>query len=160
MVCNVFHLTLSFVRRRGFWSRRSAGRHELPRATARGSHRGGEKASWGHQGSWDFAITMHRVVGGSSIHVETMSRDQTIYSVRWCCLFCCFTLNLTPCIVVKTVLWVRQKGYDELQAIVPKCQQTDALGSTKVSKATVLQRCKRAHRQISYIRFTSFHFIV
>lgn len=34
-----------------------------------------------------------------------------------------------------------QKGYDELQSIVPMCQQTD-VNSQKLSKATVLQRCK------------------
>lgn len=37
-----------------------------------------------------------------------------------------------------------QKGYDELQYIVPTCQQTDQIGGTKLSKATVLQRCKRS----------------
>lgn len=35
-----------------------------------------------------------------------------------------------------------QKGYDELQNIVPTCQQAETLGSQKMSKATVLQRCK------------------
>lgn len=33
-----------------------------------------------------------------------------------------------------------KKGYDELQMIVPKCQQPDSLGSQKLSKATVLQK--------------------
>lgn len=37
-----------------------------------------------------------------------------------------------------------QKGYDELQYIVPTCQQTDQIGGTKLSKATVLQRCKHS----------------
>ena len=35
-----------------------------------------------------------------------------------------------------------KKGYDDLQKIVPTCQQADALGASKLSKATVLQRCK------------------
>lgn len=40
-----------------------------------------------------------------------------------------------------------KKGYDELQYIVPTCQQTDQIGGTKLSKATVLQR------SIDYIQF-------
>lgn len=35
-----------------------------------------------------------------------------------------------------------KRGYEELQNIVPTCQQADSLGSTKMSKATVMQRCK------------------
>ena len=35
-----------------------------------------------------------------------------------------------------------QRGYDELQGIVPTCTQNESLGATKLSKATVLQRCK------------------
>ncbi|RUS90070.1 hypothetical protein EGW08_002183, partial [Elysia chlorotica] len=42
-----------------------------------------------------------------------------------------------------------KKGYDELQTIVPTCQQQDALGSQKISKATVLQR------SIDYMQFLS-----
>ncbi|KAK3797361.1 hypothetical protein RRG08_045719 [Elysia crispata] len=42
-----------------------------------------------------------------------------------------------------------KKGYDELQMIVPTCQQQDALGSQKISKATVLQR------SIDYMQFLS-----
>ncbi|CAG5119745.1 unnamed protein product, partial [Candidula unifasciata] len=41
------------------------------------------------------------------------------------------------------------KGYDELQSIVPTCQQQDSLGSQKISKATVLQR------SIDYMQFLS-----
>lgn len=34
-----------------------------------------------------------------------------------------------------------QKGYDDLQAIVPTCQQQDfSIGSQKLSKAIVLQK--------------------
>jgi MAX-like protein X len=40
-----------------------------------------------------------------------------------------------------------KKGYDELQHLVPTCQQTDTLGSQKLSKAAVLQR------SIDYIQF-------
>ncbi|XP_064616963.1 max-like protein X [Liolophura sinensis] len=40
-----------------------------------------------------------------------------------------------------------KKGYDELQNIVPTCQQAETLGSQKMSKATVLQR------SIDYIQF-------
>ncbi|KAK3098552.1 hypothetical protein FSP39_020551, partial [Pinctada imbricata] len=40
-----------------------------------------------------------------------------------------------------------KKGYEELQYIVPTCQNTEQLGSTKLSKATVLQR------SIDYIQF-------
>ncbi|XP_025081563.1 max-like protein X isoform X2 [Pomacea canaliculata] len=40
-----------------------------------------------------------------------------------------------------------KKGYDELLAIVPTCHQQDALGSQKMSKATVLQR------SIDYMQF-------
>ncbi|XP_060082742.1 max-like protein X [Ylistrum balloti] len=40
-----------------------------------------------------------------------------------------------------------KKGYDELQSIVPTCQQADSIGSQKLSKATVLQR------SIDYIQF-------
>lgn len=40
-----------------------------------------------------------------------------------------------------------KKGYDELQNIVPTCQQVDTIGSQKLSKATVLQR------SIDYIQF-------
>ncbi|KAI0215086.1 Max-like protein X [Lamellibrachia satsuma] len=40
-----------------------------------------------------------------------------------------------------------KKGYDELQSIVPTCQQSDGLGSQKLSKATVLQR------SIDYIHY-------
>ena len=39
-------------------------------------------------------------------------------------------------------LIVLQKGYDELQTLVPTCQQTDGLTSQKLSKAAILQRCK------------------
>ncbi|XP_055860037.1 max-like protein X isoform X2 [Biomphalaria glabrata] len=42
-----------------------------------------------------------------------------------------------------------KKGYDELQCIVPTCQQQDTLGSQKISKATVLQR------SIDYMQFLS-----
>ncbi|XP_059169990.1 max-like protein X isoform X2 [Physella acuta] len=42
-----------------------------------------------------------------------------------------------------------KKGYDELQGIVPTCQQQDSLGSQKISKATVLQR------SIDYMQFLS-----
>ena len=35
-----------------------------------------------------------------------------------------------------------KRGYEDLQKIVPTCQQTDSLGSSKLSKATILQRCK------------------
>jgi len=35
-----------------------------------------------------------------------------------------------------------QKGYEELQCIVPTCQNSDSVGSQKLSKATVLQRCE------------------
>ena len=37
-----------------------------------------------------------------------------------------------------------KKGYEDLQKIVPTCQQSDALGASKLSKATILQRCKFA----------------
>ncbi|GAB1601082.1 max-like protein X isoform X1 [Argonauta hians] len=40
-----------------------------------------------------------------------------------------------------------KKGYDDLQTIVPKCQQPDTLGSQKLSKASVLQK------SIDYISF-------
>ncbi|XP_029641648.2 max-like protein X isoform X1 [Octopus sinensis] len=40
-----------------------------------------------------------------------------------------------------------KKGYDDLQTIVPKCQQPDSLGSQKLSKASVLQK------SIEYISF-------
>ncbi|XP_052273354.1 max-like protein X isoform X2 [Dreissena polymorpha] len=40
-----------------------------------------------------------------------------------------------------------KRGYDELQSIVPTCSQTETLGPTKLSKATVLQR------SIDYIQF-------
>ena len=35
-----------------------------------------------------------------------------------------------------------QKGYDDLQSIVPTCQQQSDLGTQKISKATVLQKSK------------------
>lgn len=35
-----------------------------------------------------------------------------------------------------------KRGYDDLQNIVPTCQQTDTLGASKLSKATILQRCE------------------
>lgn len=35
-----------------------------------------------------------------------------------------------------------KKGYDALVDIVPTCQQSESVSSTKLSKATVLQRCK------------------
>lgn len=44
-----------------------------------------------------------------------------------------------------------KKGYEELQRIVPTCQQTDALGTGKLSKATVLQR------SIDYVQFLLQH---
>lgn len=44
-----------------------------------------------------------------------------------------------------------QRGYDDLQSIVPTCQQTEALGPTKLSKATILQRCKYYHIYIAII---------
>lgn len=39
---------------------------------------------------------------------------------------------------------VLQKGYDDLQSIVPTCQQQSefAVGAQKISKATVLQKSK------------------
>jgi len=40
-----------------------------------------------------------------------------------------------------------KKGYEELQMIVPTCQQVDNVGSQKLSKATVLQR------SIDYIQY-------
>ena len=40
------------------------------------------------------------------------------------------------------ILSILQKGYEELQMIVPTCQQVDNVGSQKLSKATILQRCK------------------
>ncbi|XP_041460345.1 max-like protein X isoform X1 [Lytechinus variegatus] len=40
-----------------------------------------------------------------------------------------------------------KKGYEDLQLIVPTCQQTDQVGSQKLSKATVLQR------SIDYIQY-------
>ncbi|XP_052806172.1 max-like protein X [Mya arenaria] len=40
-----------------------------------------------------------------------------------------------------------KRGYDELQAIVPTCQQSDAMAPSKLSKATVLQR------SIDYIQY-------
>jgi len=40
-----------------------------------------------------------------------------------------------------------KKGYDELQNIVPTCQQQDSISSQKISKATVLQR------SIDYMQF-------
>lgn len=40
-----------------------------------------------------------------------------------------------------------KKGYEDLQLIVPTCQQSDAVGSQKLSKATVLQR------SIDYIQY-------
>ncbi|CAC5399378.1 max-like protein X isoform X1 [Mytilus californianus] len=40
-----------------------------------------------------------------------------------------------------------KKGYEELQNIVPTCQNTDSVGSQKLSKATVLQR------SIDYIQY-------
>ena len=38
-----------------------------------------------------------------------------------------------------------KRGYESLVEIVPTCQQADAVGSTKLSKATVLQRCMLLH---------------
>lgn len=40
-----------------------------------------------------------------------------------------------------------KRGYDELQSMVPLCQQPESFGNTKLSKATVLQR------SIEYIQF-------
>ncbi|XP_072019792.1 max-like protein X [Amphiura filiformis] len=40
-----------------------------------------------------------------------------------------------------------KKGYEDLQLIVPTCQQADSMGSQKLSKATVLQR------SIDYIQY-------
>ncbi|XP_063952551.1 max-like protein X isoform X1 [Lytechinus pictus] len=40
-----------------------------------------------------------------------------------------------------------KKGYEDLQLIVPTCQQADQVGSQKLSKATVLQR------SIDYIQY-------
>jgi len=40
-----------------------------------------------------------------------------------------------------------KKGYEELQTLVPTCQQQDAVSSYKLSKATILQR------SIDYIQF-------
>ncbi|XP_022081760.1 max-like protein X [Acanthaster planci] len=40
-----------------------------------------------------------------------------------------------------------KKGYEELQMIVPTCQQVDSVGSQKLSKATILQR------SIDYIQY-------
>lgn len=40
-----------------------------------------------------------------------------------------------------------KRGYDELQSIVPTCTQTETIGPTKLSKATILQR------SIDYIQF-------
>lgn len=40
-----------------------------------------------------------------------------------------------------------KKGYDELQSIVPTCQQTDGLGAQKISKASILQK------SIDYMQF-------
>lgn len=40
-----------------------------------------------------------------------------------------------------------KKGYEELQCIVPTCQNSDSVGSQKLSKATVLQR------SIDYIQY-------
>lgn len=35
-----------------------------------------------------------------------------------------------------------KRGYEDLQEIVPSCQQQDSMGASKLSKATILQRCK------------------
>lgn len=35
-----------------------------------------------------------------------------------------------------------KKGYEDLQTIVPTCQQAGNLGTGKLSKAVILQRCK------------------
>jgi len=44
-----------------------------------------------------------------------------------------------------------KRGYEDLQKIVPTCQQTDSLGSSKLSKATILQR------SIDYVQFLVQH---
>ena len=35
-----------------------------------------------------------------------------------------------------------QRGYEELQSLIPTCAQTESIGSTKLSKAAILQRCE------------------
>ncbi|XP_051792375.1 max-like protein X isoform X3 [Erpetoichthys calabaricus] len=45
------------------------------------------------------------------------------------------------------LLYQTQKGYSDLQSIVPTCLQQDPLGSQKMSKATILQKT------IDYIQF-------
>lgn len=40
-----------------------------------------------------------------------------------------------------------KKGYEDLQALVPTCHQTDTIGSHKLSKAAILQRT------IDYIQY-------
>ncbi|XP_067945397.1 max-like protein X [Watersipora subatra] len=41
-----------------------------------------------------------------------------------------------------------KKGYEELQRVVPTCQQADSIGSSKLSKATILQK------SIDYLQFS------
>ena len=54
------------------------------------------------------------------------------------CSFCDFVSDNLPSISV----FDSQKGYDDLQSIVPTCQQQSDLGTQKISKATVLQKSK------------------
>jgi len=51
-----------------------------------------------------------------------------------------------------------QRGYEELQAIVPTCQMSpDSVGSQKLSKATILQKCNAS--SIHYSLHFHFHFL-
>ena len=34
-----------------------------------------------------------------------------------------------------------KKGYEDLQNVIPMCQQADGIGSQKLSKAAILQKC-------------------
>ena len=49
--------------------------------------------------------------------------------------------------VISKICLTPQKGYDDLQSIVPTCQQQSefAVGTQKISKATVLQKSNVDH---------------
>lgn len=56
-----------------------------------------------------------------------------------------YRICLNVCLCFNTHL---QKGYDDLQSIVPTCQQQSefAMAAQKISKATVLQKSKSLQR--------------